>query len=116
MIQRTEFGAKLRNARRSADLTLREVAKSVGITTGYLSEMESGRKHPPNTLLIARISKALSITDGSLIDAAAKGREQMPSHFSEMIRQRPLLYKLMVKAVDLSDEALERLLTRLPVK
>ena len=46
-------GARIRKARITLGLTQKEFASSLGIVQGFLSGIETGRKHPSDTLLIA---------------------------------------------------------------
>lgn len=46
-------GARVRKARLALGLTQKEFAATLGIVQGFLSGIETGRKHPSNTLLIA---------------------------------------------------------------
>jgi len=49
----TETGARIRKARLALGLTQKEFANSLGIVQGFLSGIETGRKSPSDTLLIA---------------------------------------------------------------
>src|SRR6185369_13067199 len=49
----TEMGARIRQARLSLGLTQKQFAASLGIVQGFLSGLETGSKHPSDTLLIA---------------------------------------------------------------
>ena len=49
----TETGARIRKARLALGLTQKEFAASLGIVQGFLSGIETGRKRPSDTLLIA---------------------------------------------------------------
>jgi SOS-response transcriptional repressor LexA len=46
-------GTRIREARRALGLTQKEFAASLGIVQGFLSGIETGRKSPSDTLLIA---------------------------------------------------------------
>jgi repressor LexA len=48
-----ETGARIRKARLALGLTQKEFAASLGIVQGFLSGIETGRKRPSDTLLIA---------------------------------------------------------------
>jgi repressor LexA len=48
-----ETGARIREARLTLGLTQKQFADSLGIVQGFLSGIETGRKHPSDTLLIA---------------------------------------------------------------
>ena len=49
----TETGTRIRKARLALGLTQKEFAASLGIVQGFLSGIETGRKRPSDTLLIA---------------------------------------------------------------
>ena len=51
------FGGHLRMVRRQRRLSQAEFAKSLGISQGYLSDLERGNKRPSDTLLIALASR-----------------------------------------------------------
>lgn len=51
------FGVRLRKLRRQKNLSQAVFAKSLGISQGYLSDLERGNKHPSDTLLIALDSR-----------------------------------------------------------
>lgn len=48
-----DIGSRLRHLRFARDMTQKEFAASVGIVQGFLSSVESGKKQPSDTLLIA---------------------------------------------------------------
>lgn len=47
------FGQYIRELRQIAGLSLRELARRVGITAPYLSDIESGYRHPSDKNLVA---------------------------------------------------------------
>ena len=47
------LGAKIRHIRKSLKITQKEFAESLGIVQGFLSAIETGKKTPSDTLLIA---------------------------------------------------------------
>jgi repressor LexA len=50
---RAETGTRIRTARLGLGLTQKQFARSLGIVQGFLSGIETGRKSPSDTLLIA---------------------------------------------------------------
>lgn len=52
------FGAAVRQAREQQGLTQEEVAHRAGITVGYLSQLENGRRNP-SLLVMAAICEVL---------------------------------------------------------
>jgi len=53
ILYNAETGARIRKARLDLGLTQKEFAASLGIVQGFLSGVETGRKRPSDTLLIA---------------------------------------------------------------
>ena len=47
----TPFGKMTRKIRKEKGLLLRDMAKAVGVTSGFLSMVETGRKQVPNDLV-----------------------------------------------------------------
>ncbi len=76
-------GAKLRERRRHLNLTLQEIARRVGITKGFLSEIERDRASPSVATLL-KLRDALSLSVTTLFHSAIpqvvrqKSRQAMP--------------------------------------
>ena len=73
------FGSIVRHWRKARKLGIVEVAKAVGIDSGLLSRIETGKRYPPEIPVLVRISKALGIDEGSddfaqLLAAADRAR------------------------------------------
>jgi transcriptional regulator with XRE-family HTH domain len=56
----TSLGQRLHQLRENADLSLRELAKQVGISPPFLSDIELGRRFPSEEIL-AKLAKALNV-------------------------------------------------------
>jgi transcriptional regulator with XRE-family HTH domain len=72
-----ELGERLAALRRERALSLAALAMKVGVTKGFLSLVERGRKAPSISTLL-RLSQAYAIPVGGLLDAA-KSREPVYS-------------------------------------
>ena len=55
------LGQRLHELRDKADLSLRELAKKVGISSPFLSDIELGRRFPSEEIL-AKLAKALNVS------------------------------------------------------
>ena len=51
----TPFGARLRHMRTERGLTLKEMAREIGVSPAYLSALEHGKRGAPTWLLVQRI-------------------------------------------------------------
>ena len=70
MLLRTALGAALRQHRQQQQRSLRDVALDAGMSVGYLSEVERGRKEASSEVLAA-LARALCVTPAVLVHAAA---------------------------------------------
>ena len=67
-----DFGQKLKELREKAGLGLRELARLIDRSPGYLSDVEKGNVPPPSVELILSIARALNIDKWELLRAADK--------------------------------------------
>ncbi len=84
------LGLKLRKHRQEKRLSLSELAARAGISVSYLSEIESGRKHPKPEKLI-RIAEALGVPYDELVSLQVAGELDPLKTFlgSEFVREFP---------------------------
>jgi transcriptional regulator with XRE-family HTH domain len=61
------FGARLRAARKAAELTQVDAAKRAQVTQGAWSEYESG-SHQPSLPLVRRLAAAVGVKPSDLLD------------------------------------------------
>ncbi len=55
------LGARIRELREDKDLSVRELAKRLGVSAPFLSDVELGRRHPSDEVFVA-IARALGAT------------------------------------------------------
>ena len=77
------FGEILRNLRLEAGIGLRELAASVQISPGYLSDIEQGNVGPPKVKVILSLALALNIDKKVLLSSAGKLDPDLSSYISE---------------------------------
>jgi transcriptional regulator with XRE-family HTH domain len=91
------FGKKLRRLRLDADMGLRELARLIDKSPGYLSDVEGDRVAPPSETIIIQIAKALQVEGDELLSAAMKidpdvtsyvAKEPWAADFLRMARNR----------------------------
>jgi transcriptional regulator with XRE-family HTH domain len=82
------FGERLRALRRDQGRTLWSVCKSVRMSVGYLSKIETGTNLPPSAKLIRRLCSALGCKAElpEMLELASESREQLEGtgHFQGM--------------------------------
>lgn len=67
-----EFGTALREYRRTAGLSQRDLAKKTGLDFSYISKIENGRLSPPSADTIVQICKVLDLPAGRLLALTGK--------------------------------------------
>jgi SOS-response transcriptional repressor LexA len=85
-----ETGERIRKARLTLGLTQKEFAASLGIVQGFLSGIETGRKRPSDTLLIA-LSHTHRINSGWLKDGSGAPFRDAAATGGPVGAQAPLL-------------------------
>lgn len=91
------WGAKIRQLRRARGYGLNEFAELVGVSRGYLSQLERGVKQKPSAALLARIADGLGISvDEFFRGAPEAAREPKAEYGSDDVLKalRNLLRKL----------------------
>jgi transcriptional regulator with XRE-family HTH domain len=108
------FGDLLRRLRRKADKTLGDVARELGISAVYLSDVERGNRKPFTTERLVKMARFLEIEPKLLIDAADKEKGVIEY---DIRRASPLQADVVGGLVaglargGVSDEQLERVRT-----
>lgn len=87
MLLRWLIGAALRRARGDQGRTLRDVAAAARVSTGYLSEIERGRKEPSSEVLAA-LCRALRLDLTELLGLVHEQLVAVPP--SRLAPPRPL--------------------------
>ena len=76
------FGAFISTRRKEAKLNLRDTAKHLGISNGYLCDIEQGRRPAPEEAFVERISSFLELDKQEheiLLDLTADSRKTVPA-------------------------------------
>lgn len=68
------FGDLLRQQRRKADKTLGDVARLLGVSVVFLSDVERGNRRPLGNERLIRIAEFLDVDPAALIEAADRER------------------------------------------
>ena len=103
------IGQRIREIRKSRNLTQRELADRVGINFTYLSRVENDRlddEQTPREETIQRIAKALHTDPDELLLLARR----IPDAYRDRILARPGVFR---KLLNLSDTELEEMLRQI---
>src|SRR4030042_4904103 len=79
------FGKIIKENRMNAGIGLREFAARIGISPGYLSDLENEKVAPPSEKLILEMAKTLGIEKNKLLKAA----EKVDPEVSEYVAREP---------------------------
>ena len=102
------FGPYLRAVRTARGLKIRQLAKTVGKTPTYLSDIENRNNKPPEKGLLDKIISALNLEQcpkirTNLYDLAARERNDVPADIKEYIMGNQLLLDLIRNTKDMPN-------------
>ena len=109
------FGKTLKKYRSEKRITLRDLHRTVGLSIGYLSDIEHDRRNPPEITNVIKIEDALGIASGILV-TIARNMKKASADFNERIRVKPKLAELLLRAEDLTNEELEDIINKMENK
>ena len=104
-----EFGRYLRDLRKRASLSQRELAQRAGIDFTYLSKIENGRVDPPGEATMRALASAL---DADAEDLLARARK-MPRDLKQLVAQgspRKAMLLRRIAQTPMTAERVERML------
>jgi len=96
----TKFGELVRQARIDANLSLKELAEGIGVSTPYLWKIEAGKIKEPSGAVVVRLARAFGWTMNYLenlfeseeekqIDAQIESEEmKLPENLKQLIRAK----------------------------
>lgn len=101
------LGDRIREARIKKDRTLRELAKELGVTPSYLSDIENDRRVPAESVII-KISQSIEIDFNELMSLAGRFGEKAEKY----VRKQPMAVQLFRRIAEqnLDEEKLKQLL------
>lgn len=83
-------GKKIKEIRLSKGLSISKLAEIIGISKGYLSDIEKGAKTNPSTELLERIANALDVTVSDLFEKSTDENDKLDDLEEDM---KVLLFK-----------------------
>jgi transcriptional regulator with XRE-family HTH domain len=84
MENKRSFGTQLRELRKSAGLTLRELAEKVNVNFTYLSKIENGALPPPSEKVVKQLAAVLNYNEDELLALAGI----IPADIAEILKDR----------------------------
>ncbi len=101
------FGQLLRSLRNEAGVGLRELARLIGKSPGYISDVELDNVPPPSEETIVNISNALSVDKKVLLSKARKVDPELSEYVADQPQAADFLR--MAKDQKFSDDDWDRL-------
>lgn len=109
----TPFGTKLRELRAEKEITLKQMAKDIGVSSAYLSALEHGHRGTPGWMTLQRIIAYFNLIWDDAEDMVALAQSSDPKPVIDTSGLSPcatqLANALASNISDLPDDALERL-------
>ena len=111
------FGKFITDKRKKLGITLRGMAAELGIAPAYLSDIEKGRRYPPDMDRLIQIAEILKLTEDekhTMFDLAGEGKNtiapDLPEYIMSSKKVRMALRKAREVATDEDwDEFIEKL-------
>ena len=109
----TPFGIKLRELRAEKDITLKQMAKDIGVSSAYLSALEHGHRGTPGWMTLQRIIAYFNLIWDDAEDMVALAQNSDPKPVIDTSGLTPSATQfantLASNISELPDDALERL-------
>lgn len=105
--QYESFGEFLQKKRLENEITLRKMAKLIGITAPYLNDIEKDRRNPPEIQKLDKIAEILSLTEEEkavMFDLAGKQRNSVAPDLPDYIMKRDYVAAALRTARDLDAD------------
>lgn len=102
--QYQNFGEFLQKKREERQITLRKMAGDLGMSAPYLSDIEKGRRNPPEMEKLQLIAQILLLSDEEktvMLDLAGKMRNTVAPDLPEYIMERDYVSAALRTARDL---------------
>ncbi len=96
-----QFGKFVAEKRKEKDLSLRRMAELLDFSPAYWSDIEKGRRNPPNLSKIEEIAKLLGLSQEeteTMIDIASEDRDEIPMDLPDYIKDSDLARIALRKA------------------
>lgn len=92
------FGEFLISMRTKYGVKQYQLAKQIGVSAPYLSDLERNRRNPPSYELLKKIQSALGLSTAEsniMFDFAAKYNETTPCDIAQCIKDFPVIGKII---------------------
>lgn len=98
------FAIALKKARQSSEKTLRQIKDQLGISIGYLSDIENGLRNPPEISTVEKLQDFLGVTDNHLVKLAKKERVTNVIAIGNLMKTEPKLQEVLFRIDALPED------------
>lgn len=82
-MQGIAFGPTIRLLRQAKGISLREMARQLGVSPAFLSQIEAGRQHKIPRARIVQVAETLGVSEGYLLGTAKQVHPELMTFLSE---------------------------------
>ena len=110
-----KFGIYITEKRIEKEIGLREMAELLDISPSYFSDIEKGRRNPPNLSKIQEIAQILKLSvqeTDYLIDIASETRGEIPMDLNDYIKENNIVKIALRKARKIEEKGEKDLVKR----
>lgn len=103
----SKFGDFIKEKRKEKRLSLRKMAEQLDISPSYWSDIEKGRRNPPQLDMIEKIVKVLNLSEDEkdqIIDLASEERGEIPMDLPSYINSSEIAKVALRKASKVEGE------------
>ncbi|QSX09566.1 helix-turn-helix transcriptional regulator [Alkalibacter rhizosphaerae] len=96
-----QFGEFIANKRKEKEISLRGMAELLDLSPAYWSDIEKGRRNPPNLIILQQLANILGLSNGELdemVDMASDDRDEIPMDLPQYIKESDLARTALRKA------------------
>jgi transcriptional regulator with XRE-family HTH domain len=105
------LGCIIRDARVARELTMRKLAEEVGVATGFISDIENGKKFPSDTKVLVKIADRLGLKFNELSEVAKMSRLHVLSQKNDKPTQlRMALARTIFNCESLNEEKMKKII------
>lgn len=104
----TLFGQRVRKLRTDQGISLRAIARQVGISPAYLSRIESGQTSPPAPSVIKALAETLGVEPTNLFELSSSLNPDIMSLLQKSRRTVELLN--VIASHDLNEDQIDRVI------
>ncbi len=105
-IMKTSFGERLRAARKQSRIRQEELAEAIGVSQGYISDLERGQTKNPGMDIVIKLAEKLNISPGFLafgfseLDLLDKEAVKVALRFNALTEEERHAFLTLLRAIE----------------